>query len=339
MNPSPGKPNPHSRNLLLYAAVLLGTCVACWSQAPVKGAPTHSNTGASIEQLQQSLAMHPEDAALRINLGQAYYRSGDLARAREQFARVYQEHPDNLQAAILLGYTYNKLGRATDTVELLERFEAGHPSDLDLKYAVGFAMIQTGREHDGIVRMETVARARNTADAWMIAGSARFALRQFKEALADAEHAIQANPAFPRVWTLAGQAHYATGMHQEAAQDFQHALRQDARDFTANLYLGILRFDDHDLETAQPLLELALSIHPQDPLTRLELARLRNLKGDSQAALELLEDLAKTDPDYLDPHIELAALYYKLHRAEDGKRERDIVQRLESKMQEQGPRR
>jgi hypothetical protein len=54
--------------------------------------------------------------------------------------------------------------------------------------------------------------------------------------------------------------------------------------------------------------------------------------------LSLLEGLEKSDPNWLDPHIDLAALYYKVHRPQDGQRERDIVKKLQALQQKQGPR-
>jgi chorismate mutase len=36
----------------------------------------------------------------------------------------------------------------------------------------------------------------------------------------------------------------------------------------------------------------------------------------------------RDEPDWLVPHVELAALYYRLNRPEDGAREKKIVDRL-----------
>ena len=46
-------------------------------------------------------------------------------------------------------------------------------------------------------------------------------------------------------------------------------------DFVANRDLGAMRLKENDTENAKPLLELALQLHPDDPLTRLEIAKLR----------------------------------------------------------------
>ena len=118
---------------------------------------------------------------------------------------------------------------------------------------------------------------------------------------------------------------------------FQLALRNDPRDFTANLYLGIMALKGRDFEAARALLELALQLRPDFPLARLEMAKLNSMTGKEEEAVKTLEDLAKRTPDWPDPHVQLSTLYYKLHRPEDGQREREIVQRLESKQQKQGP--
>jgi tetratricopeptide (TPR) repeat protein len=118
---------------------------------------------------------------------------------------------------------------------------------------------------------------------------------------------------------------------------FQAALRADPKDATANLYLGVIRLKQRDFESARPLLELALELRPGHPLTRLELAKLNGMTGKYAEAAATLEELEKSDPNWLDPHIELAAIYYKLHRPEDGQRERTIVQQIEEKQQKAGP--
>jgi Tfp pilus assembly protein PilF len=85
------------------------------------------------------------------------------------------------------------------------------------------------------------------------------------------------------------------------------------------------------------MLELALQLQPNSPMARLEMAKLNSMTGKYAEAATTLEELEKADPNWLDPHIELAPIYYKLHRPEDGQRERDIVQQLEATQQKAGP--
>jgi tetratricopeptide (TPR) repeat protein len=274
-----------------------------------------------------------------MDLAMAYYKKGDVSHARSESERIHAAHPLDVPAAVLLGYTYIKLGRESQAAELLSPLESGHESNMDLEYVLAFAQIQTGKYAEGLQRIEKVAAATHRADAWLIAGSTRLSQGQFHEARADIEAAIAMNPSLPGVQTMLGQILYALGEKDAAISALQTGLRADPRDFMANLYLGIIRLDQRDFESARPLLELALQLQPTVPLARLKMAKLNSMTGNYAEAAKTLEDLEKSDPDWLDPHVELATLYYKLHRPEDGQRERGIVQKIGAEQQQAGPHR
>jgi lipopolysaccharide biosynthesis regulator YciM len=98
-----------------------------------------------------------------------------------------------------------------------------------------------------------------------------------------------------------------------------------------------MKMKKRDLEAAKPLLTLALQLEPTLPEAQLQMARLNSMTGNYADAATALENLEKSDPKWLDPHVELAALYYKLHRPDDGAREREIVKQIEAQEQKKGP--
>ena len=291
----------------------------------------------AIAEDSRALANAPDKTAVRMNLALAYYKKGDWQNARSAFAEVHAARPGDLNAAMLLGYSEVKLGQPNAAVILLTPLEAEHASNMDFEYVLADALIEDGRLDQGLPRMEKSARATRSVDAFVIAGSARLHRREFKEGEADLDEAAKLDPNFPGLQTLVGQAHDALGDTDGARPAFEAALRQDSRDFMANLYLGTMLLKDRDLDHARPMLELAVQLQPHMPQARLQLAKLNSMTGKYDEAAATFEDLEKGDPNWLDPHIELAALYYKLHRPEDGQRERDIVQQLESKEQKTGP--
>jgi tetratricopeptide (TPR) repeat protein len=292
---------------------------------------------AAIEEDTRALDVAPDKSAVRMNLALAYYKKGDFKHAQPVFAAVHAARPNDIAAAMLLGYTDVKLEKGAEAVDLLTPLEPGHESNMDLEYVLATALIQAGREVEGLQRMEKVAKATRSADAYVIAGSTRLHRREFHEARADLDAAIELDPSISGLYTMAGQARDALGDLDAALPAFQAALRADPQDFTANLYLGTMRLKEHDFESARPLLELALQLQPQMPQARLQMAKLNAMTGKNAEAAATLEDLEKADPNWLDPHIELAPIYYKLHRPEDGQRERDIVQQIEAKQQNAGP--
>lgn len=292
---------------------------------------------AAIEEDIRTLAAAPDKIAVRMNLALAYYKTGDMAHARREFEAVHAARPADMKTVVLLGYVYIKLNKEADAVAMLAPLEPGHESDMDFEYVLGYAMIQSGIVAEGVSRMETVARNTRSADAYVLAGSARLHRREFHEARTDLDKALELNPSFPGANTLAGQARDALGDTEGALPAFQAALRQDPHDFTANLYLGAMRLKQRDFESARPLLELAVELLPGAPLARFQLAKLNGMTGRYAEAAETLEDLEKTDPNWLEPHVELAAIYYKLQRPEDGQRERKLVEEIEARQQTEGP--
>jgi Tfp pilus assembly protein PilF len=72
-------------------------------------------------------------------------------------------------------------------------------------------------------------------------------------------------------------------------------------------------------------------------MARYEMALVKGASGELAAATTDLEGVVRDDPNWLEPHVELATLYYKLNRQSDGSRERQIVDRLTAEQQQQGP--
>jgi tetratricopeptide (TPR) repeat protein len=279
----------------------------------------------------------PDKVAVRKNLALAYYKKGDCEHASVEFDAVHAARPGDLAATMLLGYCELKLNRAQKAVALLAPLEQANQSDMDFEYVLGSALIQAGKEADGAPKMERVAQKTRSAEAYVIAGSARLSLREFKEARTDLDAALAIDTKIPGLYTMAGQARDALGDTEAAQAAFEAALQADPRDATASLYLGAILLKKREVERAAPLLQLALQAQPENRQARLQMAKLDAMQGKNSEAVALLEGLEKADPNWLEPHVELAPLYYKLHRAEDGQRERKAVDEIQAKQQQAGP--
>lgn len=293
--------------------------------------------GAAIEEDKKALAAMPGNTGLRMNLGLAYYKNGDFDHAGPEFARILAKRPMDVSAAVLMGYVDIKLLRPAEAIRLLTPLEPGHEDNMDLEYVLGYAQVQTGNDKDGVPRLERMAQTTHAADAYVIAGTARLHKREFQQARTDLEAAVKLNPEFPGLETLVGQARDALGDTDAAKPAFEAAVLQNPQDFTANLYLGTMWLKQRSLGKARPLLEEAVKLQPQASMARFELAKLNGLTGNYAEAAATLEDLEKADPGWLDPHVELATLYYKLHRPADGQREREIVAKIQAQQQKAGP--
>ncbi len=291
----------------------------------------------AIAMYRSALPSVSQKNAVLMNIALAYYKKGDFENARTELEPLQKEQPNSVRIAVLLGDTYNHLRRPADTIALLEPLESANPQNLDLEYVLGNALIGNGKRRDGIVRVEKVAKVGNSAEAYLLAGTTLLQLNEFDQARHDLEASIRLNPKLPSVYSLAGTACDKTGDVEQAETYFREALKQNTDDFDANLYLGAILYRRRDLGNAKLYLEHALKLNPSSTMAQYEMAMLKSTSGEYEAAAQDLENVIKDDPNWLEPHVELASLYYRLHRAAEGARERKIVEKITAEQQAQGP--
>lgn len=272
-----------------------------------------------------------------LDIGLAYFKKGDFSNADEQFTALHKLQPDDVRVAILLGDTDIKLNKPQDAVILLEPFDGKEPKNMDFEYVLGLALVKSGHLRDGVAHIEKVANSTHSADSYQLAGESLLRLNEFERARHDLEAALQLNPKLPNIYTMVGEARDKTGATAQAKAAFLKALEINPDDFEANLYVGGILYKGGDLGDAKLYLDKALKLKPADPMARYESAMLESASGQYETAALALEQLAGDDPEWLEPHVELASLYYKLHRPKDGAKERAIVDRIMAEQQARGP--
>jgi Tfp pilus assembly protein PilF len=277
------------------------------------------------------------DTAARLQQAREYMAKGELVHARQLAEELHAENPRSVAAALVLANCYIKLGRAAEAVEILKPLEPGNESNTEFEYSLTFATAQSTGSEVSLRKMEKIAQATRSAKAFAAAGSARMNRNEFTQAKADFDEALALDPSVPGLNTMSGIVRYALQDPDGAFPFFQAALRENPRDFQANLYDGLYRMQKGEFDDARVLLGFALELEPNSPLARLKMAQLNGMTGKYTEAVSTLEELEQETPEWLDPHVQLAALYYKLHRPEDGERERAVVQRLQVEQQKAGP--
>jgi tetratricopeptide (TPR) repeat protein len=292
----------------------------------------------AIEEYKQALPLLTDKTGVEFNIALAYHQEGDWQHAQQAFAPLVHERPNDVRVAILLGDTDVHLGANADAVAMLAPLEAANAQNSDFEFVYGEALVADGKRRDGVDRLEKSAQMSNAPDAYVLAGSTLLEINEFDRARHDLDTAITLNPALPAdVYSLDGEARDKDGDLAAAEPAFREALKRDPNNFKANLYLGAMLYKRRDMDAAKPYLDKAVQLNPKDTMANYEDAMLKSTSGDTAAAAEQLEAVVKADPNWLEPHVELATLYYKLHRPKDGAKEREIVDRITAEQQKQGP--
>ena len=304
------------------------------------------NLGAALAQVGQfdeAIALYKsalphlkEKREVLMNLALAYYKKGDFQHANERLSDLYRGKPGDIRIAILLGDTDVKLSRFDDAVRLLTPLESADSANLDLEYILGSALIGAVRPREGVSRVQKFADATHNPEAHLLAGVTLLQLNDYAPARTALEAAAQEDPQLPGVYTVLGTTRDKMNDTAGAEAAFREALKMNPNDVDANVYLGGLLVKRRALAEAKPYLDRGLQLDPSSLLGRYEMALWESTSGQYEAAAEQLEKLVKEKPEWLDPHVELASLYYRLHRPEDGLRERKTVEQLTAQQQQAG---
>ena len=287
----------------------------------------------AITQYNVALAEAPGNPGLRLNLGLAYYKKGDFAGAAAQFASLHRENPTDLKVATLLGNCQVQLGLVGQSLALLEPLEKANPDNLDLKWSLGMALLQAGQTQEALQRIQKVADQGQSAEAYQLAANLSIGLTYFDQARRDAEAVLRLNPKAAKAHVVLGMADDYSGNEKEAEGEYENALRIDPQDLQALLRLANDFITERRLDAARQQLDLVLALDANSLVARYELARVERAEGNLSAALKDYEAVERQNPEWLQPHVELAALYYQVKRPEDGAREKEIVDNLRSKEQ------
>lgn len=282
----------------------------------------------AITQYHIALAEAPGDPGLRLNLGLAYYKKADFAGAAAQFAALHRVNPADVRIATLLSNSLVPLGLANQAAALLEPLEKDNADNLDLEWALGNALIQTGRTLDGLQRVQKVADKGNDPEAYRVAANLSIGLTLFDQARRDAEAVLRLNPNAAKAHVVLGMIDDFAGNEKDAQEEYKKALQIDPKDIQARLQLANAFLVERKLDEARQEVDRALATEPNSLVARYELARIERAEGNLQAALKDLESISQQDPKWLQPHVELVALYYRMQRPSDGDREKEIVNRL-----------
>jgi tetratricopeptide (TPR) repeat protein len=284
----------------------------------------------AIEQYREVLRNNPANLPVRLNMGLAYQEKGDLRRAVTELELVHKGEPRNLQASMLLASCYFRMQRYDETISILSPLESELPDDPDLEWMLGSALINSGRAEKGLQRIDKVASTAQSADAYLLAGQTRLQREEYDLAQRDADAASRLNPSLAGLQTLNGMILERTGDYPAAEAALRLSLEENAEDFDAHYYLGAILYFKRDLGGARTQLEKALLLRPASAEARYELALVARAEGKSEEARKELEEVVRGKPNWIQPHIELSTLYYQLKLPQDGARERQIVDHLQT---------
>jgi Tfp pilus assembly protein PilF len=292
--------------------------------------------GEGIDQYKKALADR-NDPSIRLNLALALYKAGRGTEAIPEFQTVLASDASNKQASLLLADCLLQDGRDQEVIDLLTPREADFAGDLAYAYLLGTALLRQNQTDKGQVLIDRIFSKGESAEGHLLMGMAHLNRKDYQSAVPEFARAIELNPELPSAHALYGRALLGAGDREKAMRAYRTALEQQPANFDANLQLGTLYRLDSKPDLAMTYLKRAEAIRPDDLGLRHALANTYLSLGNADKARELLEQVVKEAPEFVDGHVLLATTYYRLRRKEDGDRERALIEKLNAEKQARQP--
>ena len=317
----------------------------------------------AVKEFAAVLAVDPHNLDAQANLGVLLYFQKNYAAAEPHLRDAIEQKPDLTKIRALLGMCERRLGK-TDAaradlqavVDQLQepniRLEAGlelieiYTASQELeKAAAVVALLRQGAPTDprilyaayriytdlaGETMLDLSVAAPDSGQMHQAMAHELVRQRDLNGAIANFRKALAADPNLPGIhFELAEALHSSPDLKQrsEAEQEYKLAIAANSLDEKAVSRLGDLHADRGDLDGAAAYYKQALNLQPGDADPALGLARVYTEKNDPASALPLLEQVTAADPTNVLAHYRLSAVYRKLNRPEDAKRELDAYQK------------
>jgi tetratricopeptide (TPR) repeat protein len=312
-----------------------------------KNVEARSNLGAAlahegryteaIEEYRRALALAPDRVAVRLNLALALYKAWEIAPAAAELEKVLAAQPDQKNARLLLADCFLRMGRFKDVVEVLAPLEAVAEQEHAVAYLLGQAFILDKQPARGQLFIDYILRDGDSAEAHLLMGVARLAASEPAAARDDFARAVELNPKLPSAHANLGQTLMQLGDTDRAAVELAKELEQNPNDYDANLNLGVILRQQQRYPEAMARFRRALSVRPASSPVRYQIGSLHFAQGEVDEARTALEAVVADEPRFVEAHVSLATVYYRLKRKEDGDRERAIVDELNRETQAKQP--
>jgi len=278
----------------------------------------------AIALYKKALRLNPAMPGLRLNLGLALFKAGELKQAIVVFQPLLKSlpkaSPDAQRLTILLGMAHYGLGDYAAAAPYLKEAASGDPQNLALRLSLAHSCLWS-KQYQCVMDTyhEILALNAESAEADMLAGEAQDELKNHVGAIEQFQAAVRANPKEPNVHFGLGYLLWTQRRYPEAVEAFQAELANDPGHAQAMLYEADADIQLNHPELALPLLEKVKQLAPQLSLARLDLGILYADAGRSDEALFEMREAVRLAPDEASPHWHLARLYRTMGRAAEAK--------------------
>ena len=276
----------------------------------------------------KALALNPAIPGLRLNLGLALFKGGELKQAIVEFKSLLKSQgpaaAEGERLTILIGMAHYGLAEYAEAVPYLQQAAARDTRNLPLRLALAHSCLWS-RQYQCVVNTnhEILSLNAESAEADMLVGEALDEMKDRNGAMAQFRAAIKVNPKTPDAHFSLGYVMWVLTQYPEAASEFQAELDNNPDHAQAMTYLADVDMQLGHADAALPLLEKAVKLDSEMELAHLDLGILYAGAGRPDDALREMKEAERLAPEDVNVHWRLGRLYRTMGRKDEAKAEFD----------------
>ncbi len=262
----------------------------------------------SVEQLKKVIRLDKDNASAHKYLGEVYYNLGMFSSAIEELKTAIRLNPEDAESYYLLSFTYGEEGKFDEATKAAKK-----AINLNPRFGKTEANLSLGLyKRKGYEDFLTVSKDKigeNPSFGYYAMGLAYKNKGLFKEALAELEKAIKADPGNSLVREQIGEVYLFTGKNEEAIKAYLEALKQDPDLPKLANNIGIAYHRLGKLEEAVSWYKRAISKELNYAVSWNNLGVAYYHSGAPKEAFNCLKRAKEINPEYVDPYLNIGLVY------------------------------
>jgi len=240
--------------LALAAALLLAG-----SPAPLRAAADGPKVYVDPTLDDSTLNGFPSDPAGAIRATRELIASGDMSGAIRKLSLYVTIHPGEVGPRRFLGDLYFRTGQIARAKFVYEEILKFAPNDKETHNRLGTVYAEENRVDDAIAQFNAALPGTDSVDDLVELHERKGDLDKYE---IEVQKIARDYPEDPGIQSELGQVYYAIHQSAEAEVYYNRALAEDPRNLTALNGLGLAQMDMHDYDSAVATFRLCLGVDP-----------------------------------------------------------------------------
>jgi tetratricopeptide (TPR) repeat protein len=282
--------------------------------------------------LRAALTIDPSLAKVRMLLGTCEHRAGHLEDARNDISAALPQITDpkvRQQGGLEIIEIDTALNDLPSAATFAAQLKKEFPTDPEVLFAAW--RVYSDLADEAVLDLSFAAP--NSAQMHQAMAHVLIRERNNKAAIENLREALKLNPALPGAhYELAELLRLSTlpADKAEAEEQYKLAVQYDPNDAASLTSLGGIADEAGDHTTAIARYKQALAAQPTYTDAQIGLAYELSETGKPEEAVPLLQQAISSEPMNMLAHFRLSAVYRRLHRPEDAKRELAEYEKLKT---------